>query len=276
MSSRGVRSSIRSARRYGWVISEDDGISWQKWNERDSWFLWLDMKEKFGAFVYRNGFEIFYWWPFECCWGRTDRRTLGCSESDRSYLASNTWPRDQSLLSYKSSLPSPLHVHWRIPMGNVHSGSALTRTTVALDSFVGELGGDIIFEKRWGMCHPLISHLNTKSLPQVWVQLDFWRRWNVAIGMDIWWLRYLLNQILGFLWEHIIEEWKVRERDKLNLFRILIFAPVEREALADIANVYNYQTFVETDKAGYIIRQWLASNLYDRIRFVVGYNFSLF
>ena len=33
-------------------------------------------------------------------------------------------------------------------MGNVHSGSALTRTTVALDSFVGELGGDIIFEKR--------------------------------------------------------------------------------------------------------------------------------
>jgi phosphoinositide-3-kinase, regulatory subunit 4 len=40
--------------------------------------------------------------------------------------------------------------------------------------------------------------------------------------------------------------------------------------LADIANVYNYQTFVETDKAGYIIRQWLASNLYDRIRFVVG------
>ena len=33
-------------------------------------------------------------------------------------------------------------------MGNIHSGSALTRTTVALDSFIGELGGDIIFEKR--------------------------------------------------------------------------------------------------------------------------------
>ena len=54
---------------------------------------------------------------------------------------------------------------------------------------------------------------------------------------------------------------------------MLIFAPVEREALADIANVYNYQTFVETEKAGYIIRQWLASNLYDRIRYVVGCNF---
>jgi phosphoinositide-3-kinase regulatory subunit 4 len=36
----------------------------------------------------------------------------------------------------------------------------------------------------------------------------------------------------------------------------------------DIANIYNYQSFVETDKAGYIIRQWVASNLYDRIRHV--------
>lgn len=60
------------------------------------------------------------------------------------------------------------------------------------------------------------------------------------------------------------------------MYRILIVALVDREALADIANVYNYQAFVETDKAGYIIRQWLASNLYDRIRFVVHPdNFSL-
>lgn len=36
----------------------------------------------------------------------------------------------------------------------------------------------------------------------------------------------------------------------------------------DIANVYNYQAFLETDKAGYIIRQWIASSLYDRIRYV--------
>lgn len=49
-----------------------------------------------------------------------------------------------------------------------------------------------------------------------------------------------------------------------------VFLPgtVEREALLDIPNVYNYQTFVETDKAGYLIRQWVASNLYDRIRCV--------
>lgn len=43
---------------------------------------------------------------------------------------------------------------------------------------------------------------------------------------------------------------------------------VDREALADIPNVYTYQSFVETDKAGYVIRQWVASSLYDRIRYV--------
>lgn len=42
---------------------------------------------------------------------------------------------------------------------------------------------------------------------------------------------------------------------------------VDKDALADIANVYSYQAFMETEKAGYIIRQWLASSLYDRIRF---------
>jgi phosphoinositide-3-kinase regulatory subunit 4 len=40
----------------------------------------------------------------------------------------------------------------------------------------------------------------------------------------------------------------------------------ERELLADIPNIYTYQSFIETDKAGYIVRQWIASNLYDRIR----------
>lgn len=46
----------------------------------------------------------------------------------------------------------------------------------------------------------------------------------------------------------------------------LIAGVVEREALADLANVYSGQTLVETDKAGYLIRQWIASSLYDRIR----------
>ncbi|KDN43973.1 hypothetical protein K437DRAFT_274746 [Tilletiaria anomala UBC 951] len=39
----------------------------------------------------------------------------------------------------------------------------------------------------------------------------------------------------------------------------------ERMRLADAPNVLAYQTVVETDNAGYLIRQWLASSLYDRI-----------
>lgn len=46
----------------------------------------------------------------------------------------------------------------------------------------------------------------------------------------------------------------------------LWYYSAERELLVDLPNVYNYQSFLETDRAGYVIRQWLANNLYDRIR----------
>lgn len=49
---------------------------------------------------------------------------------------------------------------------------------------------------------------------------------------------------------------------------VLLLGTVEREALLDIPNVYNYETFVETDTAGYLIQRWVASNLYDRVRCV--------
>ncbi|GJN87433.1 hypothetical protein Rhopal_000382-T1 [Rhodotorula paludigena] len=39
----------------------------------------------------------------------------------------------------------------------------------------------------------------------------------------------------------------------------------EREALADCPNVQPYARAVETERAGYLMRQWVASNLYDRI-----------
>ncbi|KAF9045254.1 hypothetical protein BJ165DRAFT_1476337 [Panaeolus papilionaceus] len=114
-------------------------------------------------------------------------------------------------------------------MGNVHSGSALTRTTVALDSFIAELGGDIIFEKSLGSARFLktvkCKHRNGYLVIKVFIKPDpglSLRTHNHRLKMD-------------------------------------------REALADIGNVYNYQAFVETDKAGYIIRQWVASSLYDRI-----------
>jgi phosphoinositide-3-kinase regulatory subunit 4 len=47
-----------------------------------------------------------------------------------------------------------------------------------------------------------------------------------------------------------------------HLFRRL---KKERETLATVPNVLTYQQTRETDRAGYLIRQWVSSNLYDRI-----------
>jgi phosphoinositide-3-kinase regulatory subunit 4 len=44
----------------------------------------------------------------------------------------------------------------------------------------------------------------------------------------------------------------------------------ERDALSDLHSVNTYQAFVETEKAGYLIRQWIGSNLYDRVRWVLS------
>ncbi|KAJ7672606.1 hypothetical protein DFH06DRAFT_96923 [Mycena polygramma] len=114
-------------------------------------------------------------------------------------------------------------------MGNTQSGSTLTRTTAALDSFVAELGTDIIYEKSLGSARFLKTvkcrHHNGYMVIKIFIKPD--------PGLTL-----------------------------RNYHRRL---KADREALMDIANVYNYQSFVETDKAGYIIRQWIASNLYDRI-----------
>ncbi|KAG7095893.1 hypothetical protein E1B28_006581 [Marasmius oreades] len=114
-------------------------------------------------------------------------------------------------------------------MGNVQSGATLTRTTGALDSFISELGGDIIYEKSLGSARFLKTikcrHKNGYLVVKVFIKPD--------PGVT---LRSYTRRL-----------------------------KVEREELLNIVNVYNYQSFVETDKAGYIIRQWIASNLYDRI-----------
>ncbi|GLB39855.1 putative protein kinase [Lyophyllum shimeji] len=114
-------------------------------------------------------------------------------------------------------------------MGNIHSGSTLTRTTGALDSFVAELGGDVIYEK---------------SL-------------NAA--------RFLKSVKCRHRNQYIVIKIFIKPDPGVSLRTYHRRLKIDREALLDIANVYNYQAFVETDKAGYIIRQWVASNLYDRI-----------
>lgn len=157
------------------------------------------------------------------------------------------------------------------PMGNVQSGSTLTRTTGALDSFVAELGGDIIYDKRYThitfVCHSITQVAPTKhctvSLPQDrQMQTPQW----LSRSQDIHQARSRNNPpSLCAKAERYAREHTRRS------FRAVdpCVTPVDREALLDIPNVYNYQAFVETDKAGFLIRQWIASNLYDRIRRVL-------
>ncbi|KAL1709450.1 hypothetical protein EV121DRAFT_252818 [Schizophyllum commune] len=114
-------------------------------------------------------------------------------------------------------------------MGNVQSGSTLTRTTGALDSFVGELGGDVVYDKSLGAARFLKTvkcrHPNGFLVVKIFIKPD--------PGLS---LRTYARRL-----------------------------KVEREALSELPNIYSYQSFVETERAGYIIRQYVASNLYDRI-----------
>ncbi|KAL4072222.1 hypothetical protein J3A83DRAFT_4372222 [Scleroderma citrinum] len=100
-------------------------------------------------------------------------------------------------------------------MGNVQS---LTRSTGALDSFVADLGGDIIYDKSIAQCRFLKTvkcrHRNGYLVVKIFIKHD--------PGLSL--RPYIRKQ------------------------------KVDREALLDIPNVYNYQAFVETDKAGFLIR----------------------
>lgn len=63
---------------------------------------------------------------------------------------------------------------------------------------------------------------------------------------------------------------KLKRRSRLNFeldeTDFWIFE-VERAALSGCENVLSYQKSFESDRAGYILRQWVASNLYDRISY---------
>ncbi|EJU01456.1 ARM repeat-containing protein [Dacryopinax primogenitus] len=114
-------------------------------------------------------------------------------------------------------------------MGNQLSTTVAARPGGALDSYVLELGGGLVYEKSMGTARFLktvkAKHRNGPVVVKIFIKPD------LGIGLK------------GY-----------HRRLK-----------AERETLADLPNVYGYQTFAETERAGYLIRQWVGSNLYDRI-----------
>lgn len=53
----------------------------------------------------------------------------------------------------------------------------------------------------------------------------------------------------------------------MSLSRRVKKLKVEYKALSDVHNAFSFQRILETDKAAYLVRQYLYSNLYDRIRY---------
>ncbi|KLO15545.1 WD40 repeat-like protein [Schizopora paradoxa] len=114
-------------------------------------------------------------------------------------------------------------------MGNTHSSAFVSRTVGALDTYVAELGPDVSYDKSLGSSRFLKTvrcrHRNGYLVVKMFIKPD-------GNALDERYLRRLKK---------------------------------ERKMLQDIPNVYPYQAFLETEKAGYLIRQWVASSLYDRI-----------
>ncbi|WWC66876.1 uncharacterized protein I206_100783 [Kwoniella pini CBS 10737] len=111
-------------------------------------------------------------------------------------------------------------------MGNI---SSMARASTALDSYVAELGNDISYDK---------------SLSSS---------------------RFLKTILAKHAYGPIVLKIFIKPDPAMSLRVIQRRLKTERDNLADLPNVNTYQAFVETDKAGYLIRQWIGFNLYDRV-----------
>ncbi|WVR03468.1 hypothetical protein IAU60_000459 [Kwoniella sp. DSM 27419] len=111
-------------------------------------------------------------------------------------------------------------------MGNI---SSMARASTALDSYVAELGNDISYDK---------------SLSSS---------------------RFLKTILARHAYGPIVLKIFIKPDSAMSLRVIQRRLKAERDYLADLPNVNTYQAFVETEKAGYLIRQWVGSNLYDRV-----------
>ncbi|KAG8712873.1 Serine/threonine-protein kinase [Ceratobasidium sp. 423] len=119
-------------------------------------------------------------------------------------------------------------------MGNSVSGQFNNRPGGALDSYVSELGPDIVYEKSVGSARFLKTvrgrHRNGPLVIKVFIKPS----------ADL-----------------TLRDHKARLRNF-------------RDKLADIPNVYTYQAFVESDKAGYVIRQWLTKKKWFAFQLLCG------
>ncbi|KAJ3412367.1 Serine/threonine-protein kinase [Chytridiales sp. JEL 0842] len=113
-------------------------------------------------------------------------------------------------------------------MGNVVSGATPRATTAGIDSYVGEIP-EVTYEKSLGSARFMKTiRCKHKEGP-------------------------------------VIVKLFIKSDPSVSLRQIVKDIKAERDILLTIPNVLPYQKILETDKAGYMVRQHLYSNLYDRI-----------
>ncbi|OAJ37211.1 hypothetical protein BDEG_21263 [Batrachochytrium dendrobatidis JEL423] len=117
-------------------------------------------------------------------------------------------------------------------MGNLVSNARPRATLAGIDSYVGELP-DVLYEKSLG---------SSRFLKTI--------RCRHPEGL-------------------VVVKIFIKPEPSLSLKKYVKTLQLERDALQDIPNILPYQIISESDRAGYMIRQYIASNLYDRIRSVL-------
>ncbi|KAF9349512.1 Serine/threonine-protein kinase [Mortierella sp. AD094] len=132
-------------------------------------------------------------------------------------------------------------------MGNSVSTVTPSAATAGIDSYVSELG-DIHYEKRQEPCYkPSIEN------------------YAYCLKTNLGSARFM-KTIRGRQKEgSVVVKIFVKPETGLSLKRIAKILNEERESLADVPNAITFQKVLETDRAGYLIRQYFFSSLYDRI-----------
>ncbi len=153
-------------------------------------------------------------------------------------------------------------------MGNTASSNV---RTAGLDSLVGELGSDVEYERSMGDSRFLKTFKARHTHGPLVVKTFFKPRNHDAQAAAVATATTATARQSPPQGSKAPSEGQEEQASStaalggISLADLVRKLRKERESLATAPNVLTYQTVVETENAGYLIRQWLASSLYDRI-----------
>jgi phosphoinositide-3-kinase regulatory subunit 4 len=128
-------------------------------------------------------------------------------------------------------------------------------TTAGVDSYVAELG-DVQYEKRYSFLLYLTNFGSSLSSARFLKTIRGKTRYGLVV------VKIFVKPSVNFS----LVRWVRQLRGITIAWEKFTYFLEERDALTDIPNAFPYIRCIETEKAGYIIRQYLYSSLYDRIR----------